>query len=152
VPEAFGLSDRDAGGGVRRSLTLVNFSLSPSLFLCTHLFFLCQLTKLLQNYANEIVFGGKEAFMAVFNDSRDKGVQIMKDYCFSVTEVPEPNEYYATVVNLPQRKEDMSIFHNTTITMSPNELYTIHKLIESNKADVVPSLSFYLIPEKIRKR
>jgi len=31
VPEAFGLSDRDAGGGVRRSLTLVNFSLSLSL-------------------------------------------------------------------------------------------------------------------------
>lgn len=129
VPETFGLADRDIGGPVRRSLTL--------------------LTKVLQNYANEIAFGGKESFMAVFNDSRDMGIQFLKEYCFMVADVPELNDYYATVTNLPQRKDEFSDlgFHNTTITLSPNQLYRIHRLIAAHSADLIPRnhpLGFFL--------
>lgn len=124
-PDVFGIIDREISANVRRPLVL--------------------LSKIIQNYANEIVFGAKEAFMLPFNETRQKGVDVLKAYCKRVMEVPDPQEYYATVANLPVRKEDVRsmIFHNTCVTISPNQLYTITRLMDHHKEKLVCLLSCF---------
>ena len=85
--------------------------------------------------------------MLPFNESRQKGVDILKAYCRKVTEVPDPQEYYATVANLPVREDVRNmIFHNTCVTISPNQLYTVTRLIDSTKERIVIP-SFFNISE-----
>jgi hypothetical protein len=125
-PDVFGIIDREISANVRRPLVL--------------------LSKIIQNYANEIVFGAKESFMLPFNETRQKGVDVLKAYCKRVMEVPDPQEYYATVANLPVRKEDVRsmIFHNTCVTISPNQLYTITRLMDHHREKLVRFFHFPL--------
>lgn len=87
--------------------------------------------------------------MQPFNETRQTGIDILKAYYKKVVEVPEPQEYFATVANLPMRKDDVrhSIFHNTCVTISPNQLYTVHRLMATHKDKIIPKfhpLYFFL--------
>lgn len=140
-PDVFGIIDREISNSVRRPFVL--------------------LSKVIQNYANDMLFGGKESYMQPFNESRQKGIEILKAYCKQAIEVPEPQEYYATVANLPTRKDVRhSIFHNTCVTISPNQLYTIHRLMATHQEKLIPKfhpLSFFLkrlgeVPSNVERK
>lgn len=53
------------------------------------------MTKLIQTFSTDTVFSKKEDFMIPFNDFRTEFVELMREYCIRLADVPEPQIYYA---------------------------------------------------------
>eukprot|EP00002_Diphylleia_rotans_P017981 TRINITY_DN3484_c0_g1_i1.p1 TRINITY_DN3484_c0_g1~~TRINITY_DN3484_c0_g1_i1.p1 ORF type:complete len:1384 (-),score=321.96 TRINITY_DN3484_c0_g1_i1:166-4317(-) len=89
--------------------------------------------KVLQNLANDVEFGGKEQYMSVMNQFMVESRSIIFDYLKALTDVVEPEEYYHSVIDAGSTS---SAIHQS-VTITPNELLTVHRLVVDHHTEVV---------------
>jgi len=118
VPESYGLVKKRPSKAARRSLVLI--------------------TKVLQNLANEIVFGQKEAYMVKVND-------------FISSNIPKLASFYQKIIMIPQESEATETAEITT-QIKNNSLGFVYNHLIQNKSKVENALSDNPEQEDLKSR
>ncbi|EGC36786.1 Ras GTPase-activating protein [Dictyostelium purpureum] len=114
TPQAFMLVDGKLSNNTKRNLTF------PA--------------KMLQNLANNIMFGGvKEFFMEPLNVFLERNKDRLNDFLESLTEVESLNDHLQLDKYLAMAKTG-----DTTINITLNEMYFIHSLLEQHINSLAP--------------
>eukprot|EP00002_Diphylleia_rotans_P025846 TRINITY_DN5130_c0_g1_i7.p1 TRINITY_DN5130_c0_g1~~TRINITY_DN5130_c0_g1_i7.p1 ORF type:complete len:1262 (-),score=247.21 TRINITY_DN5130_c0_g1_i7:451-4236(-) len=116
APEGMGLNGK----------TIVTARQRRNLVLCS---------KVLQNLANNVDFGEKEPFMAKVNPFMEQSRPLIFEYFKFLIDVVEPEEYYHL---LAEASSKSSLSHRT-VTITPNELFALHRILLHLHSEVVKS-------------
>eukprot|EP01113_Clastostelium_recurvatum_P032334 TRINITY_DN413_c1_g1_i6.p1 TRINITY_DN413_c1_g1~~TRINITY_DN413_c1_g1_i6.p1 ORF type:complete len:1287 (-),score=491.71 TRINITY_DN413_c1_g1_i6:955-4473(-) len=121
TPEAHGLVTH-VGTGARRNLVLI--------------------AKVLQNLANGCLFSKKEPFMLSMNSFISDHMAAIHEYFIMLCNVGDAGTYYKN--SSLKRVAPQQI--ERTVTVSPNELYTIHRYILKHQSDILKTPNDPMLP------